>query len=181
MIIEGAKYYGDTSEEGQDCTDFVEYMSKDYGGYGFAEGEAPTTLEGLRIWVNNANWDGTPFGTVDDMLIYWGYVEPEQYYILYPFEEVTVSCSNGETATTNTADLYVEFTVEESGSYTITATTESGKRGDIIVTVEVGEKFSAIYTKTEEYVDANGDRAIIPEGYAVGKSKIINSIENRKS
>ena len=60
------------------------------------------------------------------MLIYWGYVEPEQYYILYPFEEVTVSCSNGETATTNTADLYVEFTVEESGSYTITATTESG-------------------------------------------------------
>ena len=90
---------------------------------------------------------------------------------------ITVACSNGETVTKNPGDLYVEFTLEESGSYTITATTESGKRGDVTVTVRLGEKFSAIYTKTEEYVDANGDRAIIPEGYAVGKSKIINSIE----
>ena len=41
-----------------------------------------------------------------------------------------------------------------------------------------GEKFSEIYTSTQEYVDKNGDTAIIPKGYAVGISDGINTIED---
>ena len=67
IFIEAEKYLEYTSPEGLDCTDFVEYMQNDYSGYGFADGEVPTTLDGLRIWVNN-NWGGT-FKTVEEMLI----------------------------------------------------------------------------------------------------------------
>ena len=51
-----------------------------------------------------------------------------------------------------------------------------GSEGEDIIGMD-GEVFSCIYNKTQEYKDNNGDIAVIPEGFSVGKSKGINTVD----
>ncbi len=72
------------------------------------------------------------------------------------------------------------YQVEENGEYKFVVEQSNG--GKTIHTVEITngkyvEKFSDIYTSTQAYTK-NGQTAWIPEGFAVGTSNTINTIEN---
>ena len=77
MFVEANKYwnYNNIPEEVRNITDFAEYVSAKLGG----DENAPKTLDELKDLVNEMNSDNT-FETVDDLLMYWEYVAPEEYY-----------------------------------------------------------------------------------------------------
>ena len=72
------------------------------------------------------------------------------------------------------------YEVEENGQYKFIVEQSNGGKTTYIVEITNGkgvEKFSDIYTSTQQYTK-NGQTAWIPEGFAVGTSDTINSIEN---
>ena len=75
MFVEGDKYWNGFTEETKDITDFAEYVKIVLGG----DETAPKTLEEFKDWINEGQPDNA-FETVDDLLIYWEYVKPEEYY-----------------------------------------------------------------------------------------------------
>lgn len=73
------------------------------------------------------------------------------------------------------------FEVEENDIYTFIV--EGSNGGTTTYNVEITnakdvEKFSDIYTSTTKYTDKNEKTAWIPQGFAVGRSKTINTIQN---
>ncbi len=74
----------------------------------------------------------------------------------------------------------VTYEVEENGEYKFIVEQSNGGKTTYTVEITNGkyvEKFSDIYTSTQQYTK-NGQTAWIPEGFAVGTSDTINSIEN---
>ena len=72
------------------------------------------------------------------------------------------------------------YEVEENGQYKFIVEQSNGGKTTYTVEITNGkyvEKFSDIYTKTQQYTK-NGQTAWIPKGFAVGTSDTINSIEN---
>lgn len=72
------------------------------------------------------------------------------------------------------------YEVTDNGDYEFTV--EGSNKGKTVhkVTITNGievEKFSDIYEKTETYTDKNGKTARIPQGFAVGESSTINTID----
>ncbi len=100
---------------------------------------------------------------------------------------ITASIGEGETITkitkpdgitvmnTNTTN----FSVTTNGVYVVTVEGSNGETTTtqiIITNIGRTEIFSDIYTVTTEYMDKNGNIAKIPEGFAVGISNTINTI-----
>ena len=82
--------------------------------------------------------------------------------------------SSVENTTTTT------YEVEENGEYTFVVEQSNGGKTTYTVEITNGkyvEKFSDIYTSTQQYTK-NGLTAWIPEGFAVGTSDTIDTIEN---
>ena len=75
MFVESDKYWNGFTEETKDITDFAEYVKTVLGG----DESAPKTLAEFKEWINEGQPDNE-FETVDDLLIFWGYVKPEEYF-----------------------------------------------------------------------------------------------------
>ena len=92
-------------------------------------------------------------------------------------EKITkITKPNGEVETNKSTTT---FEVTESGYYTVTVEGSNGETTTCIVKVtNIGntEIFSDIYRETKTYTDANGNEARIPEGFAVGESSTISTI-----
>ena len=105
-------------------------------------------------------------------------------------EKITITinaeATEGEiTKITKPDGTSVEYTtttyeVEENGEYKFVVEQSNGGKTTYTVEITNGkyvEKFSDIYNSTQQYTK-NGQTAWIPEGFAVGTSDTINSIEN---
>ena len=92
--------------------------------------------------------------------------------------EITKITKPDGTSVENTTTTTYE--VEENGKYKFIVEQSNGGKTTYTVEITNGkyvEKFSDIYTSTQQYTK-NGLTAWIPEGFAVGTSDTINSIEN---
>ncbi len=92
--------------------------------------------------------------------------------------EITKITKPDGTSVENTTTTTYE--VEENGEYKFIVEQSNGGKTTYTVEITNGkyvEKFSDIYIKTQQYTK-NGQTAWIPEGFAVGTSDTINSIEN---
>lgn len=75
----------------------------------------------------------------------------------------------------------ITYEVRKNGAYKFIVEGSNGETTTYIVKVmNIGntEIFSDIYTETQTYQDKNGKTARIPEGFAVGESSTIDTIEN---
>ena len=92
--------------------------------------------------------------------------------------EITKITKPDGTSVENTTTTTYE--VEENGEYKFIVEQSNGGKTTYTVEITNGkkvEKFSDIYTQTQQYTK-NGQTAWIPEGFAVGTSNTINTIEN---
>ena len=93
-------------------------------------------------------------------------------------ETITKITKPDGTSVTNTAKT--TFVVKTNGIYTVVVEGSNGETTTCKVKVfNIGttEIFSDIYTTTAEYTDKNGNTAKIPEGFAVGESNTINTVD----
>ena len=92
--------------------------------------------------------------------------------------EITKITKPDGTSVENTTTTTYE--VEDNGEYKFVVEQSNGGKTTYTVEITNGkyvEKFSDIYNSTQQYTK-NGQTAWIPEGFAVGTSDTINSIEN---
>ncbi len=92
--------------------------------------------------------------------------------------EITKITKPDGTSVENTTTTTYE--IEENGEYKFIVEQSNGGKTTYTVEITNGkyvERFSDIYTSTQQYTK-NGQTAWIPEGFAVGTSDTINSIEN---
>ena len=88
--------------------------------------------------------------------------------------------SEGSPRETSTNDTYTYSELNGGTGYTlkvvVTDVAGNEKEATVQATTEIPELFSDIYDTTTEYTDSEGNKAIIPGGYAVGVSDDINKI-----
>ena len=92
--------------------------------------------------------------------------------------EITKITKPDGTTVENTSETTYE--IEYNGEYKFIVEQSNGGKTTYTVEITNGrklEKFSDIYTETQQYTK-NGQTAWIPKGFAVGTSGTINSIEN---